>query len=159
MRTKQIFLWMLILSLASTAIACQPAFAVSAPAIAVLPGTSIAALAMPPASRPMPAFQGGSGIYLMASIGPTCTTANSFGPECRQPYAGEFVVTELNGAEVTRVATNYQGQAMVALSPGRYLVGVRTEEFYPRAAPAVVNVLANRYAYVSFSLDTGIRPR
>jgi hypothetical protein len=159
MHTKRMWLWMLILSLAGTAIVCQPALAVSTPAAAALPGVSIAPLAMPPASGPMPVFQGGSGIYLTASIGPTCTTAISFSQECRQPYAGEFVVTQLNGAEVTRVATNYQGQAMVALPPGRYLVGVRTEGFYPRAAPAVVNVLANRYAYVSFSLDTGIRPQ
>ena len=74
---------------------------------------------------------------------------------CTQPYAGEFVVTELNGAEVARVLTNYQGQVMVNLSPGRYLVGVRTESIYPYSAPLIVNVLPGRYTSITFRLDSG----
>jgi len=70
---------------------------------------------------------------------------------------GEFVVTTLNGAEVTRVMTNYQGQALVDLPAGRYIVGARTESIYPYAAPVIVNVIADRYAYVSLRLDAGPR--
>ena len=140
MRAKQGLLWVLILSLAGLTMISQSARSVSATS------TSIA---------PPQAYQYGSGIFVTASISAACswTIWNSLG--CAQPYAGEFVVTELNGAEVVRVLTNYQGQAMINLSPGRYLVGVRTENIYPYAAPQMVNVLPGRYTYVSFSLDSG----
>jgi hypothetical protein len=65
---------------------------------------------------------------------------------CSQPYAGEFVVTTYNGAEVARVVTNWSGQGMVSLPPGRYIVGVRTTGYYPQAAPVYVSVYANSYA-------------
>ena len=136
MRTKQILLWALILSLAILAMGSQPARSA-------------------PAAQFPQAFQYGAGIYLTANIGSTCASTTWYSPGCAQPYAGEFVVTELNGAEVTRVMTNYVGQAAVNLPPGRYLVGVRTEDYYPYAAPLIVNVLPDRYAYVSFRLDPG----
>jgi hypothetical protein len=71
---------------------------------------------------------------------------------CQQPYAGEFVVTGLNGEEVARVVTNQDGQAAVDLPPGKYLLGVRTEEIYPLAAPVTVNVPAGRYVDVHVRL-------
>jgi hypothetical protein len=74
-----------------------------------------------------------------------------------QPYAGEFVITALNGAEVARVTTNQQGQATVELPPGKYILGVRTEDLYPRVVPVKVNILASRYVYISLSLDSGLR--
>jgi len=91
----------------------------------------------------------------VASITATCTEAAWYGSTCTQLYAGEFVVTALNGAEVTRVWTNFLGQAAVSLPPGRYLIGARTESIYPRAAPAIVDVVADRYTYVSLRLDAG----
>ena len=91
-----------------------------------------------------------SGVQLTAHMSSPCTSA-----VCPQPYAGEFVITELNGAEVTRVFTNHDGQATVHLPPGQYLLGVRTEEIYPLAAPATVNILANRYVSVDMSLIAG----
>lgn len=146
MHPKRILLWVLILSLAGMTAVFQPASSISVSA-----ASSIAAL--PPSQT----YYTNSGIYLTVSIGPACARASWSSPECIRPYAGEFVVTALNGAEVTRVMTNYQGQAIVALLPGRYIVGVRTENFYPRAAPMIVNVLPGRYAYVSFRLDSGLR--
>jgi hypothetical protein len=131
MRTKQILLWVMILSLASVVVVGQPARS----AVASAPNRS--------------------GIFLMASINSTCTQVAWYGAICTQPYAGEFVVTALNGAEVTRLWTNSLGQVMGSLPPGRYLVGVRTENLYPRAAPAVVDVGADRYTYVSLRLDAG----
>jgi hypothetical protein len=146
MHPKRILLWLLILSLAGMTAVFQPARSISASAV-----SSSAAL------QPSETYYTTSGIYLTVSIGPACARAIWSGPECLQPYAGEFVVTALNGAEVTRAMTNFQGRAIVALPPGRYIVGVRTENIYPLSAPKIVNVLPGRYAYVSFRLDSGLR--
>jgi hypothetical protein len=67
------------------------------------------------------------------------------------------MITELNGAVVTSVLTDYEGQATVNLPPGTYLVGVVTEGVYPQAAPIRVNVPAGRYVDVSFSLNAGVQ--
>lgn len=148
MQAKQILWWVLILALVSMAAGCQSANLLSASAAS-------SAMALP-ASAPLPqTIQNNSGIYLAATIGPTCVRSTWYDSECGQPYVGEFVVTELNGAEVTRVMTNYQGQATIALPPGKYIVGVRTENIYFWTAPAVVNVLADRYASISFHVDSG----
>jgi hypothetical protein len=98
-----------------------------------------------------------SGVVLLASITTACPGPARPGAMCSQPYAGEFVVTALNGAEVARMRTNYLGQAVVSLSPGRYLVGVRTEAIYPRAAPVTVDVVADRHTYVALRLEGGPR--
>lgn len=133
MRTKQILWWVTILSLASVAAIGQPA---------------------PSAAASTP---NRSGIFLMASLTVTCSGMVGYGTACTQLYAGEFVVTALNGAEVTRARTNFLGQAIINLPPGRYLIGARTESLYPRAAPVVVDVAADRYTYVSLRLDAGPR--
>jgi hypothetical protein len=96
-----------------------------------------------------------SGVHLTARIDTLCTNGAQPGTVCKQPYAGEFVVTGLNGAEVMRVATDYEGQATIDLPPGQYILGVRTEDIYPFAAPIRVNVLTDRYASISFSLNSG----
>ncbi len=94
----------------------------------------------------------------MASMGSPCARVAWYGPvsACAQPFAGEFVVTTLNGAEVTRVMTNYLGQATVDLPPGWYIVGVRTESYYPHAAPMIVDVLTNHYTNVFFRIDSDL---
>jgi hypothetical protein len=146
MRSKQILLWVLILNVAGMVVVSQPVRSVSASA-----DSSVAAL---PVSQ---AFQYGSGIFVTASMGSPCAGVAWYGPvsACTQPYAGEFVVTTLNGAEVARLMTNYLGQVMVDLPPGWYIVGVRTESYYPRAAPVVISVLADRYTNVFFRIDSG----
>jgi hypothetical protein len=144
MRAKQILLWVLIFSAVGLAVAGLPARPLSASA----------------ADTARPLLQAAlyrSGISLSASIGPACIGATWYSPACTHPYVGEFVVTELNGAEVTRAMTNYQGQATIILPPGQYIVGVRTEDIYPWAAPAFITVLADRYTPVSFNLDSGLR--
>jgi hypothetical protein len=144
MRAKQILLWVLIFSAVGLAVAGQPVRLISA-------SSAVAALPLPQASQ----FR--SGVFLVASISPTCAGATWYSAACTQPYAGEFVVTALNGEEVTRVSTNQLGQAMVTLPPGQYIVGVRTENIYPWAAPVVVTIVADRYTSVSFNLDSGLR--
>jgi hypothetical protein len=147
---------LLILSVTFLTVACQPAQVLSAPLDmpAVMP---IIAFEVTPASTSTPVLQSESGVRLVANISPTCIEAPQLDAQCVQPYAGEFMVTELNGAVVTSVMTNHEGQATVDLPPGKYILGVRTEDIYPLAAPIKVNVLAGRYVHISFSLDSGIR--
>jgi hypothetical protein len=134
MRTKRILLWVLFLSLAGLAVVGQP---------------SRSSVALPLDA------QSGSGVFLAASIGPTCIGISWDSAVCARPFVGEFVATASNGEEVARFTTNYWGQATVNLSPGRYLVGLRSEDFYPRAAPVTVEVVADRYVYVFLRLDAG----
>lgn len=157
MRAKQFLLCLVVLSFVVLAAAYQPAQSMSTSPAPSSSGVYQVTPVPTPAWMPTPVFQQSSGVRLAANIGPTCSGAAWPGTQCAQPYVGEFVVTAPNGAEVTRVSTNYAGQAMVNLPPGRYIVGVRTENIYPWAPPTRVNVLADRYASVSFSLDSGIR--
>ncbi len=140
MRGRSIFGYLLVLSVIALT-ACQPAVSNAVPTV------------WPTIQSSTPISHGGSGMHLTARIDSQCVTQS--GAECHQPYAGEFVVTALNGAEVTRVTTDQTGEAAVALPPGEYLVGVKTEEIYPFAPPVKVNVLANQYEQVSLSLNSG----
>jgi len=160
MRTRQSFMWLLILTAMATITACQPVQAISAPPIlpAMVPIMAFEVTPVPTSTLvPTPVPQSESGVRLTALIDTLCTSAARPDTGCVQPYAGEFVVTELNYAEVTRVVTNHEGQATVELPPGKYILGVRTEGIYPLAAPAKVNVLADHYVSISFSLDSGMQ--
>lgn len=140
---------LLVLSTLLLMAACQPAQAPSAPMIP-FDVNSV------PASAPTP-DRATSGVRLTASLFLRCAGVAESKAQCQQPYAGEFVITALNGAEVTRVVTNQTGQATVDLPPGKYLLGVRTEDIYPLATPVKVDVLADRYVHISLSLDAGPR--
>ena len=161
MRAQQFGKWLLLLSVLALAAACQPTQLPSGTSVAV---ASIAPLAVfevtaeaesTPVLVPVPKTS--SGVYLTAYISPMCAGTVQPDTECVQPYVGEFVVTEPNGAVVTSVMTNSDGQATIDLPPGKYILGVRTESIYPLAAPVRVNVLADRYVVIFLSLDSGLR--
>ncbi len=158
MRAQWLGRWLLVLSAILLVAACQPAPSPSG-SLAVLP--LITPIAMfevnsVPAATPTPVRQT-SGVRLTANIDGECTGAVESNARCVQPYTGEFVITALNGAEVARVMTNQYGQATSNLPPGKYILGVRTENIYPLAAPVKVDILADRYVHISFSLDSGLR--
>lgn len=158
MRARTFLMWVLILTVTTIVAACQPVQAISAPPLlpAMVPGVTLEVTPVPTSTLvPTPVSHGGSGVRLMALIDTLCPGAARLDTECVRPYMGEFVVTELNYAEVTRVVTNQEGQATVELPPGEYLLGVRTEEIYPWAVPVKVDVLADRYASISLNLDSG----
>ncbi|HSD82717.1 MAG TPA: hypothetical protein VLG46_02605 [Anaerolineae bacterium] len=153
MRAQQRGQWLLILSLIWLAVACQAAPSPSVPPKSITPITVIEINAVP-LLTPTPVRQA-SGVHLAANINQKCAEAAQPNADCVLPYTGEFVITELNGAEVTRVTTDRAGQVTVDLPPGKYILGVRTEEIYPLAAPVKVDVLADGYVSVSLSLDSG----
>ena len=153
MRAQRWGQWLLVLSVIGLAAACQSAQSLSVPPTPITP---ITVFETNPVSTltPTPAKQT-SGVHLAVNINLKCAKAMQPNTECAQPYTGEFVITELNGAEVTRVTTDRGGQATVDLPPGKYILGVRTEEIYPLAAPVKIDVLADGYVSVSLSLDSG----
>ena len=160
MRARQLLTWLLVLIVATMTVGCLPMqLGSTAPIVPVVMPDPPLEITTDPASpqSPTPNLQGVSGVRLTAHISPMCAGEAQPGVECVRPYAGEFVVTELNGAEVTSVATDGAGQATVDLAPGEYIVGVRIEAMYPRAEPVTVNVLADQYAFISFNLDSGNR--
>jgi hypothetical protein len=158
MRAQHFGKWLLLAGVMLVAAACQ-----SAPTASLVSAQRIVPIAMfvvtpvpTPAPLPTPIWPQASGVRLSANIGPTCAGMAQGNTSCIQPYAGEFVITQLNGAEVTRVVTGQGGQALINLPPGKYILGVRTENIYPLAAPVKVNILPDRYAHISLNLDSGL---
>ncbi|CAG0931428.1 hypothetical protein TFLX_02156 [Thermoflexales bacterium] len=156
MRTQQRRPGLLVLSVILLASACQSPQSVSTPPTPIAPVTLFEVNTVSTVA-PTPVRQT-SGVRLAANIDLKCAEAAQPNAECLRPYSGEFVITTLNGAEVARVMTDDEGQATVDLPPGKYILGVRTEEIYPLAAPVKVNVLADRYVHISLSLDSGKQP-
>jgi hypothetical protein len=158
MRTRYFSRFLLSFTTLTLIIACSPAqTAALLPARStVMPDWQYVATATPVAGPgPVPVYRSDSGLYLTARLTTPCLGAAWLGVVCSQPYAGEFVVTAYNGAEVARVMTSWSGQAMVNLPPGRYIVGVRTAGYYPQAAPVAISVYAGRYTSVWFNLNAG----
>jgi hypothetical protein len=100
---------------------------------------------------------GSSGMRLTATIGPTCPGPQHPGQVCTQPYQGLFVVTNTAGAEVARVTTDQNGQALIDLPPGEYTIAPEIEGELPSGAPETVTVPADQYVAVSIDLDSGMR--
>ena len=160
MRTRYFSLSLFSCMALTLMVACAPVKSVAlipAQATMMPGGQSVATMTPVVWQGSAPAYGGDSGLYLTARIYAPCVGTTWFASVCSQPYAGEFVVTTYNGAEVARVMTNWSGQGMVSLPPGRYIVGVRTAGYYPQAAPVYVSVYADRYASVWFNLTAGPR--
>jgi len=160
MRTRFLSLSLFIFIVLALITACSPVKSVALiPAQStVMPGWQYVATATPAVWQgSTPGYQSDSILFLTARINAPCVGVAWSGSACSQPYAGEFVVTTYNGAEVARVTTNWAGQAVVNVPPGRYIVGPVTTGYYPQAAPVAVNVYADRYASAWVSLTAGPR--
>ncbi len=105
MRARRFGRWLLVASAMLMAAACQPARSLSAPPAPRSTIMPIAMFEVTPVSTsvpvPTPVGQTPSGVSLAANISPLCAGAAQSNAGCVQPYAGEFVITGLNGAEVT----------------------------------------------------------
>jgi len=158
MRTRYLSLSLLIFIVLALITACAPVESVALiPAQStVMPGWQYVATATPAVWQgSAPGYQSDSGLYLTARITAPCVGTVWPSTACAQPYMGEFVVTAPNGAEVTRVMTNWAGQGMVNLPPGRYIVGPVTTGYYPLATPIVISVYSDSYASAWFNLNAG----
>lgn len=149
------------------AVGCQPAglpptrSAVPAPtpdvAATSTPGNAIDASATP--DNPPAAFTpvSASGIQLSAIIGPTCPGPERSDQVCEQPYSGTFSIQNERGEEVARVVTGDDGQAVIAVPPGKYIITPKIEGRFPHGAPVEVTIGAGESVTVQIALDSGMR--
>ncbi len=157
MRAQRLGQWLLVLGLILPLAACRTApLPPDLPATPSITPITLFEVKSLPDSAPTP-DRPTSGVRLTANIDGKCPATENSNAKCMQPYAGEFVITALNGEEITRVMTDQQGQVTINLPPSKYILGVRTENIYPLAAPVKVNVLADRYIDILLTLDSGLR--
>jgi len=158
MRARQVGKWLLLVSSLLLVAACQSTQLDSVPPVAASAITPLAMFEVTAEAETAsaPALTTASGVYLTAYISPICPGTVRSNTGCVQPYAGEFVVTELNGAVVTDVMTNNEGQVIIHLPPGKYILGAKTESVYPLAAPVKVDVLSDQYVHILINLDSGL---
>lgn len=100
-----------------------------------------------------------SGLTFTATLGPTCPGPQRVGQVCTAPYAGEFIVTRMDGSEAARFNTDVDGRAVVDLPVGNYSVSIAAGggRSLPRGGPVEVVVTAGQYVEVVLELDTGMR--
>jgi len=67
------------------------------------------------------------------------------------------VVTDPTGGEVARVTTDQNGQALIDLPPGEYMVTPKIVGRLPSGAPVSANVIDGQYVKVNIELDSGMR--
>jgi hypothetical protein len=106
-----------------------------------------------------PRAQTGSGIQGTVEAGPTCPVERLNSPCPPHPLAATVVVTDSQGAEVTRFHSGTDGRFKVDLPPGTYtLVGQPIgASMLPRPIPTTVTVTSGSYAAVNVEYDSGIR--
>jgi hypothetical protein len=102
----------------------------------------------------------GSGIFGVATLGPTCPVEREPpDPQCTdRPYGGQLVAESADGGVTGTFSTNAVGEFNVSLPAGEY--SIRTPE--PGRLPTCSNaepvvVLIGRWTRADVACDTGIR--
>lgn len=99
-------------------------------------------------------YNGDSGIYGKALIGPTCPVVKTNSNCSDRPYQGEIIVMQ-NGKEVKRFSSNRTGNFNIKLAPGSYTLSSNTG--LPFLKPVEVVVYSDKLTEVNLSFDSGIR--
>jgi hypothetical protein len=94
------------------------------------------------------------GFVTRSPITPVCVA----GKPCTGRAKGVTLIFSRSGRAVGHVITSETGSYRITLGPGLYSVKVAgTQTLGRRLTPARVNVIADRYRRVDFTIDTGIR--
>ena len=116
---------------------------------------------VPPDAWPSPGGDGRTGVWVVATAGPTCPVAQDPpDPACLdRPVAGAtIVIFDTDGAEVAAVTTGPDGSVFVELEPGGYVVeGKPVEGLMGTPGPASATVIDGVATPVALAYDTGIR--
>lgn len=107
-----------------------------------------------------PAVPPDSGIYGVATLGPTCPVERDPpDPGCAdRPYEGALRVTTPDGARVVATfSTDPAGKFNVSVAPGAYVLGSTGERWPVCASEGEVVVAEGRWTRANVSCDTGIR--
>lgn len=100
-----------------------------------------------------------SGVRVQAKISPTCPGPVRPDQVCEAPYQGDFVVTDAAGSLVAAFATDANGQALIDLPPGEYVIAPKLDPqaALPQGGPVGVSVPIGGYVDVTLELDSGMR--
>jgi len=106
-----------------------------------------------------------SGIFGVATIGPTCPGPQRIGQVCEKPYQGTIAIgtqvqTQSNTGEfkeIKRITTNSDGRFRVSLPPGDYVAKRLDSPMLYGLAKTSIRVDAGRFSEVNILFDTGIR--
>lgn len=118
------------------------------------------ALALGPAGCVYGGGDVGSGIYGVATIGPTCPVEREPPePACAdRPFEGRLEVRRLDGGVVGVFSPDAQGRFNVSLQPGEYALRAAGDAHLPTCASAEpIRVLAGAWTRVVVACDSGIR--
>ena len=77
-----------------------------------------------------------------------------------QPFQATITVLDHSGSELTRFATDAQGQFQIALAPGTYTLRPEKSDPdlpFPIAGEMNVTVTAGLFTQITINFDTGIR--
>lgn len=102
----------------------------------------------------------GSGIFGVATIGPTCPVERDPpDPACAdRPYEGMLRVSRTDGGEGGSFSTDAAGAFNVSLTPGEYLISSPNDATPPTcSAPGPIIVVRGEWTRVPVSCDSGIR--
>jgi len=100
-----------------------------------------------------------SGIVGTVTEGPMCPgpvqVGNNTCPD--QPYQTTIKVLNSNNDQVAQFQTDANGNFMVPLAPGTYILHPEAGNPLPQAADQTVTVTAGQYTQVTIQYDTGMR--
>jgi hypothetical protein len=135
-------------------------------AVTLLAGSPMRAKALetaeagPSAGLAVPGY--GPGVAGNATIGPTTPVCSPDAP-CTEPLANaHIVIVDANARTfprpvVARTMTNSQGNFLVSVPNGEYVVHVRTPDALPVCSDVRVTVGARLFTLVALECDSGIR--
>ncbi len=74
-----------------------------------------------------------------------------------RPYQADFSILNQNSQVLGQVKSDAQGNFVVYLPPGTYILQPLSAAIYPRGTPVTVTVLQGQLVQVTIRFDSGIR--
>ena len=99
----------------------------------------------------------GSGVYGVATAGPTCPVERPDKPCPPVPVSAMITAQDSSGRPVASTRSDTNGKYALGLAPGQYLLTVNTGNLFPRCPSTSVTVPAGAAIRVDINCDTGIR--
>jgi hypothetical protein len=98
-----------------------------------------------------------SGIYGIATVGPTCPVERVDNPCPDKPYQGFLIVKDNQNRVITTTKVRDNGRFFFLLPPGQYEISTTSDRPMPSMEPANILVQKNLITRVTLTLDSGIR--
>jgi hypothetical protein len=107
--------------------------------------------------NPLP-FPGSSGIVGKVLIGPSCPVQTAGSTQCDdKPFQATISILNTKGQVLSQVESDIQGNFVVSLAPGTYILQPVTKAIYPHGTTLTVTVLQGQITQMTIYFDSGIR--